>query len=443
MAQEFLQGLQAARGQALGELQMVDAVETIKAKRNQAEKAQRIQNYLGQYQQPGADRAAIEGQVLGLAPDLSMKMREIRTEDEAKMMNQLGSLAAVASRAIGTPDEAQAMAWLGMEAEKIGVPRETIQETLTAYSQNPAQGRAAVQSLVARGMGAKDYLAQFETPKDIAEAERKTAGEIRLEGIKQKGRLELERIKAEGKAPTARQQKISDAMTDYNVSEKEARDIVDGRLKVQSDPLSGQTKLVNIATGTEKIVTGAPPVAEDAPAVEPPPEQTVFQSLDDAVGLVPGATEFIGQTFGQLAPELVEEDVVVARQKIRGLREKLIRALSLSGRPPVIEQQRLLDMLPSLGPLESPENARASLKALHGMLSRQVMDDMAVYNDPATPKKSRSEAFERARGIQSTLRELGAPPAESTTIDTQEEYDALPSGAEYIDKQSGQRSRKP
>lgn len=508
MAVEFLQGLAASRNQMMGELQATEAFEVIKGRRRQAEKAERVQNYLGQYQQPGADQAAIESGMLGDAPELATKLRDWRTTDEAQMSDRLGELAAVASRAIGTPEEPQAMAWLGMEAEKIGVPRETVQEVLTVYSQNPEQGRLAVQSLVARGMGAKEYLAQYETPGDIAKGKRAQAGKVRLatlkgeqaltlegakqegrvslvgvktatdiaaektqqknklaleglklkssltleetrqkgrleidiaeqdarleqseriEAIKQANRLELEEVKQKGKAPSARVQKINDAMTDYGVSKKEARDIVDGRLTVKVDALSGETKLVNIATGTEKIVTGAaPPVSEieGAPEVgaevtpEPisgVPEKTLFESLEGTVG-IPGVMKEAwavtgGQLFGDSSPETTK-----ARTKMKTLKNSLTVALATTGRPLSIELKNIVDMLPSTGMWESEGHATDVLTELHSILSRKVMFNKESYDNKSNPKKLRIEAKKKYDALTQVLIEIGTPPEDDLGI---------------------------
>lgn len=442
MAQAFLQGLQAAQQQTLGQLQIEGAVSDIQARRRQQDKATRIQGYLGGYgEAPSAERAQMEGQVATEDVEMAEKLRTFRTSGEAEIADRLGEVAAVASQAIGTNEEPQALLWLAQEAEKIGVPRETIQQTVEAAIQNPEGGRRAVQLMVARGMGAKEYLAQYETEKDVKKFEREQKGKERLVTLKQKG-----------KKPPAREQKIADTVTDYGVSEKEARDIVDGRVKLETDPLSGQSKLINIASGEVRTL-GAPPPPEDAPrevaediVIETPtgePKETVFDMLGEAVGAGAVGREILSTTAGQLFESARFPETTTARTKLKALKNKLVVALAISGRPPGFEQKNILEMLPSTGIFEEETNAAAQLTELHGMLSRQVMDDMAFFNDPAEPKAARGKARERARAITAVIRELGSPPAAEQTIDTQEEYDALPSGATYIDAQTGDRGTKP
>ena len=96
------------------------------------------------------------------------------------------------------------------------------------------------------------------------------------------------------------------------------------------------------------------------------------------------------------------------------------------------------------GIFESTEHAKAQLTELHARLSREVIDDIAIYKDPSAPKKERTEAYGRVRAIGNILRELGTPPPpEGQEISTQEEYDALPSGSTYTNANTGQKARKP
>lgn len=244
---------------------------------------------------------------------------------------------------------------------------------------------------------------------------------------------------------TERDRKIQGLM-DRGTPRNEAVDIVDRNLQVKLDPLSGEPFTINLATGDREAVGGAPPQAPAAPVPEGGPEKTVFDRIGEGVGFGAVVSETISRTAGQIVPSLADQETTQARTAIRGLREKLLQALAISGRPPVVEQTRLLENIPSTGVFESEPHATAQLTELHGQLSRQLMDDLTFGNNRSNPKKLREKALEQAFHIQNMLRELGSPPAgedDFPQVTTQEDFDALPSGSGYTDPDDGKRYRKP
>ena len=92
-----------------------------------------------------------------------------------------------------------------------------------------------------------------------------------------------------------------------------------------SDPLSGQTKLVNVASGTETTIGVAPTPEGKAVVEETPssiPEQTVFDILSEGVGLGATLREGLSTTAGQVFEGQTYPETTIARTKIKGLREK-------------------------------------------------------------------------------------------------------------------------
>lgn len=468
VAQSFLSGQAAGKAAGLGELQTIEGVRTIVAQRD---KKKRIQGLLGEHAgATPAEQFGIEQELYGIAPEQAAGVREFRTEGQQEMSSQLASAAVTGEGALGTPEEPQMMLHMGMVAEQYGVPKPEIQSILTQYSslvgQDPDKATeyagSVLGELITKGMAPEDAIkARNELKTSLAEekrtlettiAEEKREGKEaeRLEGIKQKNRLDLERLKKEGKAAPIRDQKIADNMRLYGLSEEDATAVADGNMKVQTDPLSGQPSLVNVATGVSRPIQETVPDMPPAPAsvVEPEitvpnvPEETVFDILGSGVGLQAVTKEALSTTVGQVFEGATFEETTRARTKIKALSEKLIFALSQSDRPPVIEQTRLMELLPSTGVFESESHARTSLTELHGGLSRQLIDDLAVVNDGSMSKKIRVESQMRAQAIKNMLRELGSPTGDLQTITTQEEYDALPSGSKYLTS-DGKSARKP
>jgi len=123
------------------------------------------------------------------------------------------------------------------------------------------------------------------------------------------------------------------------------------------------------------------------------------------VGLVPYLQEGLSRSVGQFFPEnFTFAETTEDRTQLRSARQQLISALSISGRPPVVEQERIERNLPSLGPLESPERARAQLEQLTGDLLRQRQADLEALDDPGINQTLKRDIQKRINGVDAMLR---------------------------------------
>jgi len=227
----------------------------------------------------------------------------------------------------------------------------------------------------------------------------------------------------------------------------DAQDIAYGNVDVVTDPLDGSTSLVNTVTGRTRPVDvqpSSPQSSDEAPEskdVESPSLTEEEQGLLDnrlEVGLVPWLQEGASRTFGQFFDEANNPSVTEARTKIRQARQQLISALAVSGKPPVIEQQRIERNLPSLGPLESPERARVQLETLLDDLSRQRQADLRSINNEELNPNLRSDIQERVNAVERMIRlvdpsrltegqdTLGPSRSSQATVSVREAQSALP-----------------
>jgi len=133
------------------------------------------------------------------------------------------------------------------------------------------------------------------------------------------------------------------------------------------------------------------------------PEGLIERPLQ--VGLVPYLQEGLSKTVGQFFPEnFTFAETTEDRTQLRSARQQLISALSISGKPPVIEQERIEGNLPSLGPLESPERARTQLTQLTSDLLRQREADLRDIDDTSLNPSLRREIQKRVNGVDAMLR---------------------------------------
>ena len=206
-----------------------------------------------------------------------------------------------------------------------------------------------------------------------------------------------------------RAQKIQDAMRLNGMSEKQATALVDGQIKSLTDPVSGEFLSYNQASGA------ALPIEAQGSGISTPmlPETgnggLNIDELAQGTGALSAAKSALGNTIGQLAPSLVDEKNVNARTGLRQLNDKMIAAFSISGRPPVVEQERILQMLPAPGIFQSPRDAELTLNSLKSALTRQYNTDAAMLDRGGLPPSQQKSLIESMRLQKNIIDQLGSP----------------------------------
>ena len=327
-----------------------------------------------------------------------------------------------------------------------------IRETLELAGQNPDMANFTISNAIAR----------FQTAGEKA-LQKGQASRAELAGQLQRRPTEAEFARKAGVAPpqpTGREQQIA-GLVRRGLDENLATDIVDKRVTIQVEPFSGQLLAVNIVDGTSKRITlpsrtAQPPAAGAAPAIQPTPGATpapvgaapvvpsapaaprtvlgvtpsappateptptvttddtgapqtsIFNDLD-ALGAIPFFAEKAGRVFGQFIEAANFPEITASRSRLRGLREEIIQALAKSGRPPVVEQARILEDFPSLGPAESPRRAKEIFKSLKGRLENIRTADEEFAADPNNPTTLRVKALDRVRAVARVLLQIGTP----------------------------------
>ena len=169
------------------------------------------------------------------------------------------------------------------------------------------------------------------------------------------------------------------------------------------DPISGDGNLVNVNTGDEPPVIAAPTGTSVEDLAFDPGNGTGF-----------GAS-FIGlwnSTAGQIpfVPEGLETEE--AAQELRLLTRDAIRALGSSGRPPVVEQERIAALIPqAMAWTQNPEVARFQMTNFVDLMMNQYVDDLRYSGNKRNPKAVRDASTARANNIQSIIRRVLTPEA--------------------------------
>ena len=216
----------------------------------------------------------------------------------------------------------------------------------------------------------------------------------------------LDRNRAEGQ-PSAREARIADTMQTLGVARDEAVKLTDGLMRLTTDD-KGNRVLTDLSTGRSRLLeieAPAPP-----PRMERPPATDIDElSFDPGEGTGFGAT-FLGawnSTFGQIPILPIAQGPEEAAQKLRILERDAIRALASSGRPPVVEQERIIAALPrGMEWFENPEVATFKAASFVDLMVDQYIDDLRFRNDPTNPKDGRDAASERSRQVEGIIRRM-------------------------------------
>jgi len=164
VASGVLGGFAAGRNIAISEEERgLRAEERVKRNAREeavAAKAQRLQGYLGKFAQTNE----VPQGMMAEDPGMAMKLTEFSDKKQADTAELNAADAAVASEAIGGPEEGAAMVWLAGQLESRGAPQQEIAQAMKQYesTQNPEERSALakryIDGFMARGMGAKDWL---------------------------------------------------------------------------------------------------------------------------------------------------------------------------------------------------------------------------------------------------------------------------------------------
>ena len=187
-------------------------------------------------------------------------------------------------------------------------------------------------------------------------------------------------------------QKKIDALMATGLDRRVATGIVTGRFSVQTDPESGQSRVVDKADGS-MIVATTKEVAQIAEAPTSPLSARTDTTLEAATGPVEQAFKrSINLLVGSLGVDDPFPDTTESATDLDSLNRDSMMLLSqgLGGRPSVFTQQQIRATLPQPG--DTDTKAKSRVRSLLDMLSQKMSTAQRFSNDPAAPKKLRQAA---------------------------------------------------
>ena len=204
-----------------------------------------------------------------------------------------------------------------------------------------------------------------------------------------------------------------------NISDADAAAIASGSVRVVSNPITGETQLLNLTTSESKQITGQS--SSDVDFNVAVPEQTLFSRAGDFTGFVEATKRKAQGITGQVGLDVATEESLGAAQDFETAQNELVRAFRESSRYAASEAAALKKELNiSLSPFEDPKSAEAKLRSIDKSLARRYENEVATFRNTSFPPSDRQDARMRAKAIAEFRANLGVPPeGQGSTSSTQ------------------------
>ena len=216
--------------------------------------------------------------------------------------------------------------------------------------------------------------------------------------------------------------KRNEMMEVYGVDEKTATGLATGTLRINTNPVSGESVIVDMVTGTSRPITET-----EAPSTETkkessqttPKKQTLWEMSDLSTGILSAGKAAWGATAGQVGLPIAKK-TEYARQRVRSAQQKLIRSLSINPRYPVAEMERIKSetrIAPEI--FDSSQSLRVRMRAVNDYLESEIITNQSIASNPKMPTEQRKNALQSVEAMQSFLRELGVPKENTRELEKQ------------------------
>lgn len=208
-----------------------------------------------------------------------------------------------------------------------------------------------------------------------------------------------------------REQKIQDAMSTLGLSRAEAVKLADGYTRLTTDELGNRVLTDMTQGGRSRLLEVEGGVRPPDPSPHTPfaPNNLAFDPAE-GTGAAASAKGLWNRTLGQVPLLPVFQTAETAAQHLRFVERDVIKALGSSGRPPVVEQQRIMAMIPtSMDWTQNPRAAQQNMASLADLLGMQYAADLSDSRDPMLPQKVRTDAVARSREVARVLRNILEP----------------------------------
>jgi hypothetical protein len=212
-----------------------------------------------------------------------------------------------------------------------------------------------------------------------------------------------------------------------NLSFTDAVNIKEGVSKIVTNPVSGRSVIVNLATGEEKPlarseVTDAAVSASLAP--DPGASESslnLYQIAETTTGLFPAIQAAAQRVTGQVGIDVADPELLENIQTFKTAQSDIRRSMRTAPKFLASEMAMLdkeLDIEPS--PLKDRATLLAQLRSVDKSIRNRLEGISKSINDPNLPADEVSAALRLQKDLINFLRNLNVPQIEQ--VDTQELY---------------------
>jgi hypothetical protein len=200
-----------------------------------------------------------------------------------------------------------------------------------------------------------------------------------------------------------------------NLPEAEIAAIASGSVRVVQNPSTGETTLLNLATGASKKVNTGQETGLNFDVAAP--ENTLFSRAGEYTGAVEAAKRKGQGITGQFGVDIATDASIGAAQDFETAQNELVRAFRDSARYSATEANQLKKELNiALSPFEDPKTAEAKLRSIDKSLARRYKNEEAVALDENESIAKREDARSRARAISQFRATLGVPAEDTKPV---------------------------
>ena len=201
-----------------------------------------------------------------------------------------------------------------------------------------------------------------------------------------------------------------------NLPEAEIAAIASGSVRVVQNPSTGETTLLNLATGASKKVNTGQETGLNFDVAAP--ENTLFSRAGEYTGAVEAAKRKGQGITGQFGVDIATDASIGAAQDFETAQNELVRAFRDSARYSATEANQLKKELNiALSPFEDPKTAEAKLRSIDKSLARRYKNEEAVALDENESIAKREDARSRARAISQFRATLGVPAEDAKPVE--------------------------
>jgi hypothetical protein len=212
-----------------------------------------------------------------------------------------------------------------------------------------------------------------------------------------------------------------------NLSYTDAVNIKEGVSKIVTDPVTGRSAIVNLATGEEKPlarseVTDAAVSASLAP--EPGASESslnLYKIAETTTGIVPAIQAAAQRFTGQVGIDVADPELLENIQTFNTAQSDIRRSMRTAPKFLASEMAMLdkeLDIAPSA--FKDPTTLLAQLRSIDKSIRNRLEGIQKSIKDPTLPADEVSAALRLQKDLINFLRNLNVPQVEQ--VDTQELY---------------------